>query len=246
MLTRAKIGVLRAPSKVKDQVPAKEATSLLIRRGCMTPRVGICARMEDVQVVASALLACRDLAKYFAIKQHTRVPRSIREKHTWNQIYKRTCRCLARREHAVSNSTHAPEPLQQGEKCNPSQITYRLVPKEGLEISVSQSVGGEGGVRHCGQELRARREAALARVHGDGPVRGVLPQDTGRVDNSAVGRPPGKEGGSPAARQGIHVVISLDDPDRAVLVLLALFGITFGRGGHKDDGEEEEALDKHG
>ena len=120
--------------------------------------------------------------------------------------------------------------------------TYRLVGKEALEISVAQSVGGEGGVRHGGQKLRARREAALGRVHCDGAVWGILPKDRGRVDNIAAGSPPCLERGRPAARQGKHVVFSLDDLDLAVFVLLG----NLSRGGHEDDGEEEEALDKHG
>ena len=119
---------------------------------------------------------------------------------------------------------------------------YRLVPKEGFEIIAAQSVVGEGDVRPGGQKLRARREAALGRVHCGGAVRRILPKDRGRVDNIAAGSPPCPERGRPAARQGKHVVFSLDDLDLAVLVLLG----NLSRGGHEDDGEEEEALDKHG
>lgn len=51
MVTRARIEVFRFEAKVKDQVPAREATSLLMRRACIAPRVGICAQMEGTSDV---------------------------------------------------------------------------------------------------------------------------------------------------------------------------------------------------
>jgi len=150
----------------------------------------------------------------------------------------RACRDLAAKfyldETCLAKITQMRLNLYKKKKREFTQTTYRLVHKEGREISVAQGVGGEGGVCHRGQELRARRETALARVHGDRAVRGILPENRGRVDNGAVSSPSRHKRGHPAARQGIHVVSSLDDPDGAALVRLGRSQLTdlLSRGCH--------------